>query len=226
MNRKWILWVLGLAFTVAVAGLGWNIVKDQFSYIRGFDTMGKLIIHQEEQVPHEDITDFTLAEEKLFLYYEDSGMLNVYSLDGKFLKGFQVCTRQNSRGYLSFGEGLVLVEAKCPVIYAFDPLSLELKFCVTGGHEKYEAQDDEYLEFKRLQGYFSTEKSHSSGESHFILSDDRRDVLVSRGVEPYRSMSFLPKKNDRILSFAITSAFLFIGICACIESIPSKKSTQ
>ena len=223
MNRKMILWIIGSAIFLTILLLVVVVENSGFSAVKTFDTKGELIVHREPQVPWEEITDFAVSQGKIFLFYEDKGMVNVYSFEGEFLKGFQICTIKNSHGNITVAEGLVLVESRLPVIYAFDPVTLELKYYVTGGHDGWERQTEEYKEYKRLQVYFDREPVHSDGDWSFILSDNGRDILVSESDSRFQSVGFLPKRSDLIESLAVLLVVLILGFTHAIEPYPIRK---
>ena len=88
--------VVSSIFSTAI----WLITKEEFDSIPkiGDEDKSKYVIHRTELVPREDITSFCVDNGNIYIYYDETALVNVYGTDGSFKYGIQISTMKNSHG--------------------------------------------------------------------------------------------------------------------------------
>lgn len=115
-------WKIGIA--VAILSLAMFIVqgmlmtKEGFSDVRATKADGWWWVCEEERVPRDEADAMIAADGQLFLYYEDQALVNAYSTDGIFLRGYQIETISNGIGGIGYRDGVLYIDGKSG-IYGF-----------------------------------------------------------------------------------------------------------
>lgn len=79
---------------------------------------------EKEYIPQTDLTAFCVTDSEIILYYDESGITNIYSLDGKFCYGIQTETSRNGFGDIEYTDGLLYIMSRSNRIYIFDKKEL------------------------------------------------------------------------------------------------------
>ena len=104
----------------------WLLGIEEFDTVRSLKGDGDYLLHTEELIPRAS-PDILIAEDgKLFLFYIESELVNVYAVSGEFLYGFQFPDYQNGVSDMICRDGLLYVDARGSGIYVFkDSLTVE-----------------------------------------------------------------------------------------------------
>lgn len=217
MKAKFFIYLIVITILIDISLLVWIPYKEGFSTISTFKTKGHIVFHGKENVPREKITDFLIHEDRVFVFYEDAGIVNVYTIEGAFVQCIQVCTIDNSHGGIAMNNGLLLIRSKNDVIYVVDATELCLSYTVMKNHSDWENQTETYRQYKKLLSFFSQEQNRKYYSKRYILSDSREDILVSQSGGLYRSVGFLPKRSSCYGPLGILLVVMIVGLCEILK---------
>lgn len=154
-------------FSVAVCIMAQNT----FSILPSFDESQEYILHEEELIPWEDATSFLLSDGKIYVYYDASGLVNVYQMDGSFCFGIQIPTIKSGKGDIAYQNGYLYIESRRAIYYVFENLQLV---------ETIELSKD-LNRFRSLRELFVQEKNHLNGNCQYQLSSTSNDIVSCDG---------------------------------------------
>ena len=217
MKAKLYVYLIAISMLIDVFLLAWIPHKEGFSTIRTFKTKGRIVFHGKENVPREKITDFLIYEDRIFVFYEDAGIVNIYTIDGEFVQCIQVCTINNSHGGIAMDHGSLLIKSKNDVIYVVDVSTLCLSYFLTVTHGDWENQTEKYRQYEKLIEVFSQEQKREGRAKKFLLSDSQEDILVSEPDGRYRSVGFLPKRSPCYETLWVMLVVLIVGLCELLR---------
>ena len=142
-----------------------------------------------ELVPREEMTSFVIAEDKVYTYYDRSGLVNVYFLDGSFCYGIQVPTLKSGKGDIALHEGLLIINSRRSFVYFFDEGELVDLFQPID-------KPDRYLALREL---FSQEKNHEDGANVYQLSPSSNDIVSTDNTSVLIDLPEKSKLADNLL---------------------------
>ncbi|MDD6883630.1 MAG: hypothetical protein PUD50_07980 [Eubacteriales bacterium] len=164
----------------------------------GKDDRGAFLILDEEVVPREDVETFLVSDGFLFLFYDDVGIVNVYTVDGAFQYGIQIFTSTSGCGAMNYSDGLLYIESRLNVRYVF-----EKKICKQCIICEYRVNEEEY---KRLDPFFEDVPDREWDGASYSLSSDQSEILRIRQDGTETVVLALPKKNPYVYTFLAASA--------------------
>ena len=53
--------------------------NEGFSAVATWKTVGKVVVHQEEAVPRAKIAEVIVKDDRIYLFYDSCGLVNVYT---------------------------------------------------------------------------------------------------------------------------------------------------
>ena len=77
-------------------------------------------IIKEANVPLENPTQLAGGDNTIFIYYESTGLVNAYSIDGSFLYGLHFKDIKNGRGEIAFDNDLLYILARDNTVYVLN----------------------------------------------------------------------------------------------------------
>lgn len=202
MKRKHLLLagvVLGILLIVASV---WCHKQEGFSILAPIAEKN-YSIHGHEMIPREEITTFLVADDRIYVYYDRSGLINVYHLDGTYDFGIQVPTIKSGKGNIAYEGGYLFVELRRSVIYMFAKDLLVHQVAI-------KTKRDEYLELREI---FSKEKNHTSKTNLYSLADNKKEIVLQETGEIVINS---PKPSKLAKSLMVTG-LLVIGISLGVE---------
>ncbi len=195
---KILYWVI-LAAIGAVMFL--ELTSEEFDTVRPIHKDGTYVLHQEEMIPREDAGILIAADEKLYLYYLENELINVYSSAGEFLYGFQFPDFQNGRSDLHYQDGLLYVDDRGSGIYVFQNTEL-IRF--EDRHYQNQGHDE-------LEEVFTGEYGHTDGEYTYVYVAATNRILKNGCGESIVLIQFpqkSPHYNGLLLLFG---SFVLLG---------------
>ena len=111
MKRYFIAIVIALII-IAFVWQDFLLSNEGFSTITPLEAEQNYRYLHNEQVPREDISQLLVSNDQIVVYYDDVGIVNVYSWDGDYLYGIQIDSVKNGHGDMSFHNNLLYIDAK------------------------------------------------------------------------------------------------------------------
>jgi len=192
MKDKWIRlagWTVFLAIALTAV---WMRVNEDFDNVRLIKGDGNYRIHRQELVPKEDVDLFIAQDGKLYVFFIDYELVNVYDDAGTFLYGIQFPDGNNGRSDMGYRDGLLCVDARSSGRYLFDGMHL-LRF---EDQSIYNETDHE------LDGYFQGAYPDTDGEYTYVYEPQENRFLRSSGGKTEVFLQF-PRRNPMILPLLI-----------------------
>lgn len=119
MNRDRILKIaIGITVLLLIVA-AWLMEGDGFSAVA---KPGKGLVYQifaEERIPRENADELLAADGLLYLYYEDFGLVNVYSTEGDYQWSYQVAPVRNGVGGIGYADGVFYLRSRSNGVFGF-----------------------------------------------------------------------------------------------------------
>ena len=193
--NKIIVFILGICAIVLV----FFVYSQGFVRIDKLNTRGDYKVIQEEQIPYESVSTFFVAEGYLFLFYDNSGLVNVYSTDGVFQYGIQVFTSTSGRGKITFSNGSLFIHSRLHIIYEF--VGTNCVNCIDWTNKITRT------EFARAEKVFETVNSTVWDCYQYTMAPNRSGISRQKENGPSELIIEFPQIN----SGAYVIALIFIG---------------
>lgn len=179
--------------------------QEGFSMVSRITEVGEFCISEEERIPRESVCNFLVMEDSIALQYDQTGLVNFYSLEGKFQFGIQYGNQQNGYGDIAYQGGFFFIRSRGEMVYRFR--ETELVDVVP--------YSQEYWELFR-------EKNHRLGANRYDL-DEGVGIICHSAETPSQTVISLPQKNPVVKTLFIVSGLLFcIALELCKVCIPSR----
>lgn len=192
--------IVGSVFTTAI----WLMSMEEFAKITRIEDEDEstYVINRIELVPREDITSFCVDNSNIYIYYDKTGLVNVYGTDGSFKYGIQISTMDNGRGDIMAFEGKLYIKSRLPIIFVFHDDQLIEGITFDSGFEKYIS----------LRESFSNEKTTTDGEHNYMLSESGNDIIREDTQEIVCDLPEKSKFSDDLLKLGLLLlSFALIG---------------
>lgn len=184
--------------------------SEEFDRIPSLEGDGNYLFHADPLVPRES-PDLLIAEDgKLFLFYIDTELVNVYTVSGDYLYGIQFPDGQNGRSNMFYKDGLLYVDARGSGIYVFQDTQLlrfELQHIDNDGHDE-------------LEEVFSDEEDHIDGEYTYFYTEDTNKITRQHSAGSETVLHFPEKKID------VSNFLLLICLMICVKEFTWGKMKQ
>lgn len=175
------------------------VESEEFDRIAPLEGDGEYLIHETPLIPRESPGLMIAEDGRLFLFYIESELVNVYDTSGHYLYGLQFPDTDNDISDMCYRDGLLYVDARLSGIYVFQDTQLlrfELQHYQNKGHDELEA-------------VFPEEEDHQDGEYVYSYLESANQILRSRGEETEIVVQFPQRKYSPI-------AFAYVGIVMLI----------
>lgn len=204
MRRKLLLGIIGLIVFINAGILVVSLSNNEFAHINSLKEKDLFRILDTECVPREDVTSFCVSDGAIMLYYDESGLTNVYSLDGAFLYGLQTATSQNGHGNIKYHNGYLYIMSRPNRIYIFDKTELVDTFLPS----------DDWTEFLRIEEMMRSNAQHSlDGETYYYLENVNKIAKTSISGE-MTDIIVLPEMDS---NDGTAFVLLLISLCCFVE---------
>lgn len=179
----------------------WLLETEEFDTVRSLKGDGDYLLHTEELIPRAS-PDILIAEDgKLFLFYIESELVNVYAVSGEFLYGIQFPDGNKGNSDMFYKDDCLYVDARLSGIYIFQDTQL-IRF--EEQHYKNEGHDE-------LEEVFTGEENHTDGEyTYFYVESDNKIMRRgSAGIE--NVIQFPERKIDAQLFLVLLTMMTLAG---------------
>lgn len=170
--------------------------SEGFSKVLPIEERGEHRILTEQLVPRE-FPETILAEDgKIFCFFLESELINVYSDSGAYLYGIQVSDGSNGRSDVAYRDGRLYVKARVAGIYVFEGTTL-VRF------EEQSTHNDRYFE---LQTVFDGKPEMT--QPYFFVTDT--NAIMRGGVEGAEVVVQFPQRKYDPISFLVLVALMLL----------------
>ena len=199
--RIYILLCCIVMCTIFLAAM-WFSSKESFDSIhaiRGEDK-SEYILHQTEYVPREDVTSFIVDNGKIYIFYDETALINVYDTAGSFEYGIQISTIQNSHGDIAALDGKLFVKSRRSIIFIFQDGQMIESIDPYSSYEKYISTRE----------IFSGEKNTVDGVCNYQLSESSNDIIRQDTQETIIDLPQTSHMTEHLLIAGLLVLFLSI----------------
>lgn len=196
-------WKIGVAVVILSLAMftaqGILMSKEGFSDVRATKADGWWWVCQEERVPRDDADAMIVADGQIFLYYENAALVNTYSTDGTFLRGYQIETISNGRGGIGYRDGVLYIDGKSGV-YGFrdgEPVVSEVMY-----------RDEAFEEIKRI---LNAPDPVTDGGYTYYYNAKAGQITRNRPGEPLETVVWLPVKDPMVDCLIYANLALWFG---------------
>lgn len=174
--------------------------REGFAAVTRYKDLGKYRIYSEEKVPRAGSPSFTVSEDQIYIFYENVGLINVYTAQGDFCYGIHVGCLSNGKGDFTVDRGTLYLKCRGNIAYTFTGTTL-LSFCTYA---------DDPAAFEAIEKLTRREKIHQIGDRQYRLNPSGQLVKADEmGKEAI--VVKLPSQNSWTSVFLILSG-LFAGL--------------
>ena len=171
MRAKWItatIVVIGILLMIYSAVMyhseGYGVPPDVPNNNFGYT------INDKEIVPREIISSFIVDNGLIYVFYESTALVNVYSTEGAFMYGIRVSSIQNGRGDIAVKDGILHIASRTKYHYEFDKTDLIRLTNVDASSEHSISNASKET--------FSTEKNHAENGANYILEAKENRIII------------------------------------------------
>ena len=200
MKDNWVR-ILGWSVFIVIAFVAVTMMSnEEFDAVRPLQDKTAHIIHEQELIPKENVDLFIAGDGKLFVFFIDNELINVYDAAGSFLYGIQLPDGQNGISDMAYQDGKLYVDNRGSGYYVFEDGNL-LRF--ERGSINNEAR-------KELEPFFIGEYAHTDGETTYLYVEEENKFIRNTNGCAEDFLQF-PKRNENIiplllLGFMVLSA--------------------
>ncbi len=188
MKDKWVR-ILGWTLFIAIAFVAVTMMSnEEFDTVRPLQEKDAHIIHEQELIPKENVDIFIAGEGKLFVFFIDNELINVYDDAGSFLYGIQLPDGQNGVSDMAFQDGKLYVDNRGSGYYIFEGRNL-LRF-------ERGSIDNETR--KELESFFTGEYAHTDAEVTYLYVEEENKFIRNINGRTEDFLQF-PKRNRIII---------------------------
>lgn len=209
MKKNWITILGWTVFLVIAFAAVWMMSHEEFDQVRAIEGSGTYLLHEQQLIPKENVDIFLAGEGKLFVFFEENELVNVYASDGSFLYGIQFPDFANGKSDMAFREGKLYVDARGSGRYVFQGTKL-LQF------EDQSIYNDTYHE---LDACFQNEYPHTDGEYTYTYVKAENKFVRSANDQSRDVLQF-PKRNKIIIPLLV----LDLAVLGAIAYVQEKKN--
>ena len=199
MKRAFVI-VIAVVIFLACIRLGFLVQSEDFSVITPLKRGEMYRILFQEKIPREKLSLFTVNEKQIALFFDYEGIINIYSIDGVFLYGFQIESLKKGTGDIAFHNKQLFVKARGGRMYIFDGDLVSSSFSST-----------EYpVAYKEAEKYLEGIPCNNVGNLSFHVVGNKIMKSVDSG--PYQTVITLPNENPDIKSLAFFIMLATVGL--------------
>ncbi len=175
--------------------------SEEFDRVHSFEGDGEYIIHPDPLIPR-DSPDMLIAEDgKIFLFYIDEELINVYTTSGSYLYGFQFPDGRNGRSDMHYENGLLYVNARGSGIYVFQDAELL----------RFEEQNIHNPEHSKIEKVFAGDDDAIDTGYIYVYVEDANKIIRSNAEKSETVLQFPERKYDPISFLLLVSFMLLLG---------------
>lgn len=203
MKRQHLLLVGAIIGILLIVASVWWYTQEDFSILVPI-AEENFAIHEQEMIPREEITSFLVTEDRIYVYYDKSGLVNAYYLDGTYDFGIQVPTIKSGKGDIAYKDGYLFVELRRSVIDVFSKDLLVHQIAITSNR-------DEYMELREI---FTAEKNHATETAMYSLADSKKEIIL----QATEQIVIDSPKTSKLAKSLMVAGLLTLGISLGIGS--------
>lgn len=128
-------------------------------------------IHSREYIPRENICHFVVDSGKIYVFYENSALVNVYKTDGSFEYGIQISTIPNGKGGIAIDGGKLYFCSRRSIIFVFEDGRLIETVELWSGDESLERD-------RMIREMTEQEPNHWDGRNTYVMMEAENDIVI------------------------------------------------
>ena len=199
--QKIVVSFLSTVLIVTLAFLLYSIKNDEFAEITPLESSEQYRVHLQERIPREALSLYLVTDEMIVLFFDYEGIVNVYSLSGKFQYGLQVEALKNGIGDMAFDGKYLYVHSRGNTMYIFDQTTLIRCF----------RKIDDPIAYKQIEMLMEPQLNHQLEDTVYYLVSNA--IMKSVNGAPMQTVISLPKQDSSIHG-AIILFLLVMGVLA------------
>ena len=178
----------------------WFLSKESFDSIPSIEGEddGEYILHCTELVPREDVTSFIVDNETIYIFFDETALINVYDTAGSFEYGIQLSAFPNGKGDIATLDGKLFVMSRRGNIFVFQDGQMVESI-------DYYSNSEKYFSTRKM---FSEEKNTVDGGYNYQLSESGNDIIRQ---ETQEIIIDLPEKS-RIAEHLLLAGLMVVSL--------------
>ncbi len=201
MKDKWVR-ILGWSVFIVIAFVAVTMMSnEEFDAVRPLQDKTAHIIHEQELIPKEDVDIFIAGDGKLFVFFIDNELINVYDAAGSFLYGIQLPDGQNGISDMAYQDGKLYVDNRGSGYYVFED----------GNLLRFERASINNEARKELEPFFIGEYAHTDGANTYVYVAEENMFIrnISGCTEDFLQY---PKRNKYVIPLLVLGLMVLNSI--------------
>ena len=195
-------WMAAAAVVILSLGLfalqGILMSREGFAKLQEIKEDGWWVIGEEERVPRQDVTAFLVADGELYLFYEQYGLVNAYTVDGGFLRSYQVEVLSNGVGGIGWQDGVLYIDGRGG-IYGFR--GTELVVADVGGS---------CADYKRINGIVQEPDNTAEGGYTYHYNPESGQIRRAMPGQALETVVQLPVRDSNVEALGWANMCLWV----------------
>lgn len=181
-----------IVFAAIIAAAFFLNESEEFANVRPIEEDGDYRIHTEQLVPREFPEAIIPEDGKIYCFFLEAELINVYSEDGAYLYGIQYADGRNGKSEVVCRDGRLYIDARTAGIYVFEGTEL-------ARFEKRSASNE-------LKAVF--DGTPNDPYPYFFVTDT--NAIMRGGGEEAEVVVQLPQRKYDPISFLVLGALMLL----------------
>lgn len=202
-----------IRIALVVAGLGMMlaalILRENLGFSGVPTPLGRssLRVVSEELFPRSQLKEFFVADGKLYLYYENAGLVNVYTPEGEYLYGF--CYRQDNAGaaFAVYDEGKLYILSRTGAL-----------FCTEGKEIIYGAIAPELRKKQYELSVLDDQPKNHAYQGNVFIASEAGDIILKHSDGTRTTIIHAPQNG-------LIGPLSLIGMLMMFAGLPSARKS-
>lgn len=201
MKRVIVIGLLVLAIVSASVSVV-LLVNEGFGKLKPLEKGEHYRVLSAECVPRETAKDLLVTDHTFAVYYDASGLINVYNLNGMFLYGIQIETIGNGTAYIGFVNGCMNILSRGDRCYVFEGKQLVRTFTSAENKAAFES-------VKQIT--MASHNRTANGNVYYYMAASN-EIKRGPSVSELTTVVSFPKRNEVAEELGMLALLAFLAI--------------
>lgn len=159
-------------------------------------------VYTDEYIPREELSIYLIANNKIVLFFDYTGLVNVYTLEGEFLYGLRVESLKNGIGDIAYDRNYIYIKSRGNTMYIFQGTTLVNSF----------RKNDDPVLYESIKELMDGEPNHSLNNSVYSYNSASNSIQKREGRGAFETVLDMPDRSEDNYYLALVICFLVAAL--------------